>query len=133
MDGFDEDEAQSKRDERAVVLVGLLTAQSNALEPLELSHGLLDASPSTVERFGKKRGLLLGIGPVCDHRADTSVAGSLPVGFGVIALVTHSRPRRDLRPEVEQRLEVRAVADLTAGQAKAQRIAIPVGLEVDLG
>ena len=28
---------------------------------------------------------------------------------------------------------MRAVADLTTGQVKAQRIAIPVGLEVDLG
>ena len=131
--GFDQDEAQSKRDERAVVLVGLLAAQSNALEPLELSHGLLDASPSTVERLGKERRLLFGGRPIRNGRADATGAGGLPVGLGVIALVAHSSARRDVRPEVEQRLEVRAVADLTTGQVKAQRIAIPVGLEVDLG
>lgn len=39
----------------------------------------------------------------------------------------------DLRPEGEQRLEVRAVAGLATGQVKAQRIAVPVGFEVDLG
>ena len=133
MDGFDEDEAQSKSDEGAVVLVGLLAAQSNALESLELAHGLLDTSPPAVERLGKELRLLFGGRPMRNHGADATGAGSLPVGFGVIALVTHSSARRDLRPEIEQRLKVRAVTDLASGQAKAQRVAIPVGLEVDLG
>jgi hypothetical protein len=58
---------------------------------------------------------------------------SLPVGLGVIAFVTHRSARRDVGAKIEQRLEMRAVAGLAAGQAKAQWIAIPVGLEVDLG
>jgi hypothetical protein len=50
-----------------------------------------------------------------NHGADATGAGSLPVGFGVIALVTHSRPRRDVGPKIEQGFEVRTVADLTTG------------------
>jgi hypothetical protein len=87
----------------------------------------------TVERLGKELGLVFGCRAVRNGRADATGTGSLPVGFGVIALVTHNRPRRDLRTKVEQRLEVRAVAGLTASQMKAQRFAIPVGFEVDLG
>jgi len=115
VDGFDEDEAQSKSDEGAVVLVGLLAAQSNALESLELAHGLLDTSPPAVERLGKELRLLFGGRPMRNHGADATGAGSLPVGFGVIALVTHSRPRRDVGPKIEQGFEVRTVADLTTG------------------
>jgi hypothetical protein len=133
VDGFDEDEAESKGDKGPVVLVSLLAAQSNALEPLELSHGLLDASSSAVERLGKELRLLFGRRAVWNRRADTTGAGGLPVGLGVITLVAHSSPGRNVRPEVEQRLKERAVAGLTASQAKAQRIAIPVGLEMDLG
>ena len=68
-----------------------------------------------------------------DRGADATGAGGLPVGFGVIALVAYRSARRNVRPQVEQGFEMRAVADLTAGQAKAQRITIPVGLEVDFG
>ncbi len=133
VDGFDEDEAQSKRDERAVVLVRLLAAQSNALEALEFAHRLLNPSPPAVERLGEERWLVFDRLAIRDGRTDAAGAGGLPVGLGVIALVAHSRPWRDVGPKIEQCLEVRAVAGLTTGQAKAQRIAIPVGLEVDLG
>ncbi len=94
---------------------------------------MLDASPPAVECLGKELRLVFGCRAVRNGGADAAGPGSLSVGLGVIALVTHSRPRRDLRPEVEQRLKVRAVAGLPTGQAKAQRIASPVGLEVDLG
>jgi hypothetical protein len=50
-----------------------------------------------------------------NHGADATGAGSLPVGFGVIALIAYRSARRDVRPEVEERLKVRAVADLTTG------------------
>jgi hypothetical protein len=133
VDGFDQDEAESKGYERGVVLIHFLAAKSNALEPLELSHGLLDASPSTVERLGKELWLLFSRRPIRNGRADAAGAGGLPVGLGVIALVAYRSPRCDIRPKVEERLKMRAVADLTTGQVKAERIAIPIGLEVDLG
>jgi hypothetical protein len=132
VDGFDEDEAQSKRDERAVVLVCLLAAQSNALEPLEFAHRLFDASPPAVERLGKELRLLFGGRAVRNSRADAAGAGGLSVGLRVVALIAHCGAGRDVRTEVEQRLEMRAVTDLPTGQVKAQRVAIPVRLEVDL-
>ena len=83
--------------------------------------------------MGKNFGFSLVVVAIRDGRADAAGAGRLPVGLGVIALVAHSRARRDVGTKIEQRLEMRAVAGLAAGQAKAERIAIPVGLEVDLG
>jgi hypothetical protein len=94
---------------------------------------LLDASPSAVECLGKELRLLFGGRAVRNGRADAAGAGSLSVGLGVIALVAYRSTGRDVRPDVEQRLELRTVAGLPTGQAKAQRIASPVGLEVDLG
>lgn len=94
---------------------------------------MLNASAPAVERFGKELRLLLGRGPVRNGRADAAGAGNLSVGLGVIALVAYSRSGRDVRPDVEQRLELRTAAGLTSGQAKAERVAIPVSLEVDLG
>jgi hypothetical protein len=94
---------------------------------------LLNAGPSAVERFGKELRLVFGRRAEWNGRADTAGPGGLSVGFGVIALVAYRSTGRDVRPDVEQRFKVRAVADLASGQAKAQRIANPVGLEVDLG
>ena len=42
VDGFDQDEAKSKCDERGVILRGLLATQRDALEPFELADCLLD-------------------------------------------------------------------------------------------
>ncbi len=94
---------------------------------------MLNAGPSAVERFGKELRLVFGRRAEWNGRADTAGPGGLSVGFGVIALVAYRSTGRDVRPDVEQRFKVRAVADLASGQAKAQRIANPVGLEVDLG
>ena len=94
---------------------------------------MLDASPSAVERLGEELRLLFGGRPIWNGRADATGAGGLPVGLGVIAFVAQRSPRRDLWPEVEQRLKMRAVAGLAAGQVKAQRVTIPVGLELDRG
>jgi hypothetical protein len=51
-------------------------------------------------------------------RTDAADTGNLSVRPGVIAIVTHSRPRRDVGAKIEQCLEERAVAGLTTGQAK---------------
>ena len=56
-----------------------------------------------------------------------------PIGLGIIAFIGESSARRDLRTEVEQSLEVRAVADLASGQVEGDRLAVEVALEVDLG
>jgi hypothetical protein len=54
VDGFDEDEAESKGHHGTVVLGRLLAAQRHALEALELAHELLDAGTSPVERSGEE-------------------------------------------------------------------------------
>jgi hypothetical protein len=41
VDGFDQDEAESKRDERAVILRRLLASKCDALEAFELGDRLL--------------------------------------------------------------------------------------------
>jgi hypothetical protein len=94
---------------------------------------LLDARPSAVECLGKELRLLFGRRPIRNDRTDAARPGGLPVGFGVIALVTYRSAGRDVRPDVEQGFEVRAVADLASGQVETEWIAIPIGLEVDLG
>ena len=60
MDGFDQDEAESKRDERAVILRRLLASKCDTLEAFELADRLFDACPCLVECvFGKKAGIFL--------------------------------------------------------------------------
>jgi hypothetical protein len=43
VDGFDQDERAGEGDEGGVVFCGLLAAERDALEALELADGLLDA------------------------------------------------------------------------------------------
>ena len=47
MDGFDQDEAESKRDERAVILRRLLASKCDTLEAFEFADRLFDACPSS--------------------------------------------------------------------------------------
>jgi hypothetical protein len=56
VDGFDQDEAESKRDERAVILRRLLPSKCDTLEAFELAHRLFDACPCLVECFRKEGG-----------------------------------------------------------------------------
>jgi hypothetical protein len=51
VDGFDEDEAESKGHNGAVVSGCLLAAERHALEALELTHKLLDAGAGAIERL----------------------------------------------------------------------------------
>ena len=59
MDGFDQDEAESKRDERAVILRRLLASKCDTLEAFELADSLFNAYPCLVECFRKEGGRVL--------------------------------------------------------------------------
>jgi hypothetical protein len=58
VDGFDQDEGESKRDERAVILGRLLASERNTLEALELADRLFDACPRFVGKRCADRTLL---------------------------------------------------------------------------
>ena len=60
VDGFDEDEAEREGDEGGEVRVGLLAAEREALEALELADRPLDAGACPVERLGEEGGPGLG-------------------------------------------------------------------------
>ena len=57
---------------------------------------------------------------------------SLAVGLGVVALVAEHGARRNVRADVEQGLEIAAVAGLAAGQVEGERQAVEIGFQVDL-
>src|SRR3954462_14918984 len=113
VDGFDDDEAQSECDEGYEVLVRFLAAERNALEALELADEVFDAGAGAIERLREERRPSLGRCLERDHRADAALARGRAIGFGIIAFVPHGRARRDVRSEVEQDLELRAVTGLT--------------------
>ena len=133
MDGFDDDEAEGESDERAEVLVGFLATEGDALEALELADQLLDAGACPVERLRKESWPVSGRGLERDHRADAPFARGRAIARAVVPFVTHRSPRRDVRPEVEQDLELRTVARLTLREVEGERQAIEIGLEMDLG
>ena len=68
VDGFDQDEAESKRDERAVILRRLLASKCDTLEAFELADSLFNACPCLVECFRKEGGHILGVGSIRDCR-----------------------------------------------------------------
>ena len=79
VDGFDQDEAKSKCDERGVILRGLLATQRDALEPFELADCLLDTGATLVENFRKEGGYVFGVGSIRDCRAYSAPVGGLAV------------------------------------------------------
>ena len=133
MDGFDQDESAGEVDENHVVPGGLFAAQGDALEPLELADELLDPGASLVEQLREKCGLVGRVGLARDDRANAALAGRRAVRFAVVSLVGQRRARRDVGAEVEQGLELAAVAGLAAGEAEGDRLAAEVGLEMALG
>ena len=132
MDGFDQDDATGKRDDGGVVLRGFLAAQGDALEAFELADGLLDTGAGAVQRLGEETGRGPGIRAVRDDRADAAPGGGLAVGPGIVALVGNDSARPDVGADVEQGLELRAVAGLPAGQLKVEWMAVEIGLQMDL-
>jgi hypothetical protein len=133
VDGFDPDKGAGECDESGEVLRRLFAAQSDAFEALDFADALLDAGAPLVEDLGKECGFRRGILPVGDYRTDAAPACRLAVGLGVVALVAENRPRRDVRADVEQDLEIAAVAGLAPGEMERQRQAIEIALQVDFG
>ena len=131
VDGFNQDKGTGEGDKGGEVLRGLLAAQGDTFEALEPSDGLLDTGAPLVEDFGKERGFCSSILAVGDGGADAASARCLAVRLGVVTLVTEHRARRDVGANVEQDLEVAAVAGLAAGQMEGQRQAVEIGLQVD--
>ena len=68
VDGFDQDEAESKRNERTVIPRCLLAAQCDALESFELADCLFDTSAAFVENFRKEGRNVFGVGSIRDSR-----------------------------------------------------------------
>jgi hypothetical protein len=74
VDGFDQDKAESKRDERAVILRRLLTSKCDTFEALEFADRLFDACPRLVKCFWKEGGHVFGVGSIRDCRAYSALA-----------------------------------------------------------
>ena len=79
VDGFDQDEAESKRDERAVILRRLLASKCDTLEAFELADSLFNACPCLVECFRKEGGHILGVGSIRDCRTYSASARGVAV------------------------------------------------------
>jgi hypothetical protein len=131
VDGFDQDKGTGERDEGGEVLRRLLAAQGDALEALDLADALLGASAPLVEDLGKESRLRGSILAVRDGGADAAPARRLSVGLGVVTLIAENRSRGNVRADVEQDLEIAAVAGLAAGQVEGQRQTVEIELQVD--
>ena len=116
VDGFDQHQPARKTDDGRVADVCFLAAHGNALEALELAHGLFDACTKFIEALRKKAPSLLGVFAARDNWCDAAGTGRRPVGLAVISLVRHRDARADVWAYVEGRLELCAVADLATGQ-----------------
>ena len=75
MDGFDQDEAESKRDERAVILRRLLASKCDTLEAFELADRLFRRVPVPC----KEGGHILGVGSIRDCRTYSALARGVAV------------------------------------------------------
>ena len=92
------------------------------------------AKELTAELMMAKRQEFEDLGIVVEHflkmrheRTNAAFTSRLPICLRIIALV------RDNGAEVEEHFEVAAVARFAAGQMEADRIAVEIGLEMDLG
>ena len=79
VDGFDQDEAESKREERAVILRRLLASKCDTLEAFELADRLFNACPCLVECFRKEGGHILGVGSIRDCRTYSALARGVAI------------------------------------------------------
>ena len=68
-----------------------------------------------------------------DGWADAAAACGLAVRFCIVALVTESGSWGHIRPNVEQRFKVTAVAGFTTGEVKSDGQTIKIGLQMDFG
>src|SRR5260370_30935017 len=74
VDGFDQDEHASDRDEGSEVLCGLLAAQGDPFEALDLADTLFDAGASLVEDAGKEIGFCGSVLAVRNGGAESAPA-----------------------------------------------------------
>jgi hypothetical protein len=133
VDGFCPDKGASEGDKSGEVLRGFLAAQRDPLEAFELADGLLNAGAGFVKGTWEEFRLSGSVAAVRNDGADAAPACPLAVCLAVIALVGDHRPGRDVRADIEQGLEIAAVAGLTAGQVKGQGQPVQIALQVDLG
>ena len=133
MDGFDQDKHKGQRDERGIVLLGFLAPHGHPLEALGLADQLLGAGPQLVKPLWEEPRLALDIGPVRNDRRYPSLTCGVAVCLGVIALVGDDPAWRHIRTDVEQDLELPAVAGFVACEMKVERQALEVALDVNFG
>ena len=62
--------------------------------------------------------------------ADAALARRVAVGLGVVALVAEHRARRDVGADVEQDLEIAAVAGFAASKMERERQAVEIGFQL---
>ena len=79
VDGFEQDEAESERDERAVILRRLFAPKGDTLEALELADRLFNACSRLVECFREESGDVFSVGSIRDCRAYSALPCSLAV------------------------------------------------------
>ncbi len=79
VDGFDQDEAESKCYERAVILRRLLASQRYTFEALEFADRLFNSCPRLVEDFRKEGRHVFGVGSIRDRRTYSTLARGLAV------------------------------------------------------
>ena len=76
---------------------------------------------------------MFGIFTTRDNWGYAAVPRGLTIGGTVVAIVGDGDARADVGSDVERGLELGAVADLATGQVEVERLAVEIGLEVDLG
>ena len=133
MEGFAADESRRAFDESSEISCGLFAPERDAFETLELSDGLLDAGSGPVEQLGKEGRAGFDVLSEGNCGEGALVSDGLPVGGAVISLVGESGPELPLRPEVEQDRQARPIRRLASRQVEGERMAVEIGLEVDLG
>ena len=132
VDGLHQDHDACEADDGIEARPGPLASQCHALEPLELADRLLDARTESIETLWKKATSLLGVFATRDNRRDAACKRGGTICGAVVSLVGHRDARPDVRTDVERYLEFSTVAGLATGQMEVERVALEIGLKVDL-
>ncbi len=131
MDEFDQAEACGEGNDRPEVPGCLFASERDALEPLEASDALLDASSCLVEGSREEGRLVFFVGLVGDDRRDAARPCRLAVGLAGVAFVADGGARLDVGSDVEQSFEVTPVGSFSAGQIEGDDVAGGVRFCVD--
>ena len=91
------------------------------------------ASAHFVEDFREESGSVGRRRAMRNDRTNAALAGAVAIGFGVVTFVGDGGAGRYVGSDVEQELEVAAVAGLAASQMEGERQAVEIDLEVDFG